>query len=406
MAQNAVEFERHGSRLHLIYRPSRVDAQWLRRRLQDGDSFTIKGTYHVTQADLVQGPVEDDPDELTDEDEFEVHFLLARARGEYFVFKPAMVRLDVPVLLARDAQPNWKWFSAEERVSVLRLLAELRPTRIVIGGEAADAIPIPEYVKLINQLPTPHELRLYVRARLAVVFREVSDAQVDANAQLKRYVAKRISARPPDLIRPFREAEYSKYKFLLETLRQMLDKHEGYKEHAWQLQILDILRLLHPKYIAVLPKVSIKNSINQGRLELDFLLVDVNGNVDVVEIKRPFPAKIVTGTKYRGNHVPHRELAGTVTQVEKYLFHLKRWGTAGEEALTKRYMAALPADLTINIVNPCGLVIMGRDNDLTPEQKADFEIFRRQNKNLIDVITYDDLLRRLERLLDQLESDI
>jgi hypothetical protein len=47
---------------------------------------------------------------------------------------------------------------------------------------------------------------------------------------------------------------------------------------------------------------------------------------------------------------------------------------------------------------------MGRDDDLTAPQRADFEVFRRQNKNVIDVVTYDDLLRRLQRLLEQLGS--
>jgi hypothetical protein len=124
----------------------------------------------------------------------------------------------------------------------------------------------------------------------------------------------------------------------------------------------------------------------------------------VIEIKKPFEAKIVTETTYRDNHVPHRELAGTVTQVEKYLFHLNRWGASGEAALTKRFKRQLPSGLQIRIVNPGGLIVMGRDDDLTAPQRADFEVFRRQNKNVIDVVTYDDLLRRLQRLLEQLGS--
>ena len=47
---------------------------------------------------------------------------------------------------------------------------------------------------------------------------------------------------------------------------------------------------------------------------------------------------------------------------------------------------------------------MGRDNDLTDQQKADFEVFRRQNKSVVDGVTYDDLLRRLGRMLKQLKA--
>jgi hypothetical protein len=184
----------------------------------------------------------------------------------------------------------------------------------------------------------------------------------------------------------------------------MLDNDAGISERQWQAQILDIVRLLNPKYIAAINSVTIKDSLTGGRRQLDIMLVDVNGNVDVIEIKKPFKARIVTTATYRDNHVPHRELVGTVMQIEKYLFHIGRWGTAGEAALTKRYSTKLAPDLNLRIVNPCGLIIMGRDDDLTTEQRGDFEMYRRQHKNVIDVVTYDDLLRRLGRVLEQLTS--
>lgn len=398
----AVEFVAFGTKLYLIYRP-RGDGSWVHDRFARGEPLDIKGTFHLTMADLAEGQVKRDPDDLGDEGT-EVRFVVATAKGKYFLFKPAIVKVTVPVLVARDANPTWKWFSAETKVSVLKLLADLKPSRIVIGGEATDAIPVSEYEKLVAQFPTPYELKRYVQSRLSVVFRELTDAKVDAEATLQKYVAKRVTAKPQDLIQPFRELEVSKYEFLHKKLTAMLMDAEGYTELQWQEQILDIVRLLNPKYIAAFTSVLIKDSITGGRRQIDIMLVDANGNIDVIEIKKPFKAKIVTETMYRDNHVPHRELAGAVTQVEKYLFHLNRWGTAGEEKLTERYIERLPIGLKIRIVNPCGLIIVGRDNDLTDQQKADFEIFRRQNKNVVDVVTYDDLLRRLEMVLRQLKA--
>ena len=72
--------------------------------------------------------------------------------------------------------------------------------------------------------------------------------------------------------------------------------------------------------------------------------------------------------------------------------------------LTDRYRGKLPADLKLRIVNPSGLIISGRDDDLTEGQRADFEIFRRQNRNVVDVVTYDDLLWRLDRVIKQLKA--
>ena len=41
---------------------------------------------------------------------------------------------------------------------------------------------------------------------------------------------------------------------------------------------------------------------------------------------------------------------------------------------------------------------MGREDRLTEDQKKDFEIIKRKYKNVIDILTYDDLLRRLHIL--------
>jgi len=399
----AVEFAAQGANLHLIYRPERWSPDIVRERLAAGDPIFIKGTYWLTADKLWKGRVKRDPYSWDDGSD-EVRFVVAKAKGEYFVFDHAVLGVDVAVMIARNARPTSKWFTAEERTAVMPLLAEQRPNRIVIGGNAADAIPVADYEKLLAQFPTPHERRLYVQSRLAGVFRELTDAQVDFTARLDRYVEKRVAFKPQNLVEPFRELEISKYEFLRDKLLSMLANDAGIPERTWQAQILDVVRLLNPKYIAAFTSVTIKDSLTDGVRQLDIVLVDVNGHIDVIEIKKPFSARIVTTTTYRDNHVPHRELVGTVMQLEKYLFHLSRWGTIGEVALTKRYAAQLPPGLALRIVNPRGLVIMGRDADLSAEQKGDFEMYRRQHKYIDDVITYDDLLRRLDRVLEQLRA--
>lgn len=403
MATTAVEFAVQGSRLHLVYQPDIRSPDSLRKHLAEGNTAIIKGTYHLNEANLVKGRVKREPDHRDDHVD-EMRFVVARAKGHYFIFDPTILNVEVPVMVARDTRPAWNWFTAEERTSVMRVLAELRPSRIVIGGNAPDAIAVADYEKLIAQFPSHHEKQLYVQSRLAGVFRELTDANVDAVAKLNKYVVKRVTAKPKDLVEPFRQLEISKYEFLRNQLKSMLENDAGITERQWQAQILGIVRLLNPRYIAALTAVTIKDSLSGGIRQLDIMLVDVNGNTDVIEIKKPFKARIVTTATYRDNHVPHRELVGTAMQLEKYLFHLGRWGTNGEVVLTKRYGTMLPPGLKLRIVNPGGLIIMGRDDDLTPEQKGDFEMYRRQHKNIVDVITYDDLLRRLDCVLEQLRA--
>lgn len=405
MANAAVEFTVQGTKLHLVYRSDiRFSGDFL-KELAKGKTVTIKGTYHLSEAHLFKGKVKRAPDDL-DEDGDELRFIVAKIKSGYFVFDSTILNVPVPVMLARDALPNWRWFTAEERTSVMRVLAELRPTRIVIGGTASDAITVAEFERLIAQFPSPHERKLYVQSRLAGVFRELTDANVDAVAKLNKYVTKRVTIKPKDLVQPFRQGEISKYEFLRNELLAMLKHDAGIPERQWQTQILGIVRLLYPKYIAAFSSVTIKDSFTGRHRQIDIMLVDVSGNIDVIEIKKPFKARIVTANTYRDNHVPHRELVGTAMQLEKYLFHLGRWGAAGEIALTKRFGTQLPNGLKLRIVNPCGLIIMGRDDDLTTEQKGDFEMYRRQHKNVVDVITYDDLLRRLDRVLEQLRANL
>ena len=58
----------------------------------------------------------------------------------------------------------------------------------------------------------------------------------------------------------------------------------------------------------------------------------------------------------------------------------------------------------IRIINPLGILIMGRCNMLSEAQRREFEVLRRDSKGIVDVITYDDLLARLQAVLNQLRS--
>ncbi|MBZ9910182.1 DUF4263 domain-containing protein [Mesorhizobium japonicum R7A] len=108
---------------------------------------------------------------------------------------------------------------------------------------------------------------------------------------------------------------------------------------------------------------------------------------------------------YRGNSVPTKELSGTIMQAEKYLFHLSKWGVEGERELSKRYGSALPAGLQIRVTNPKALLLLGRDRrtdgtgGLTENQSFDLEVIKRKYVNMMDIVPYDDLLRRLDRII-------
>lgn len=345
MTKPAVEFEVFDDEFRLIYRP-RDDTSWVHERFARGDDLVVKGTFHLTLRDLVEdGAVGENPasgDDIVWVDDDRLVFAIATAEGEYFRFKPEILGFDTPVLLHRDTRPHWKWFSAERNVSILRVIQSLDLERIVIGGSDPDAIPISEYERLLNQFPTPHELRRYVQARVGTVVRQYAESAVDAEALLNAYVDKRTTATVPDLEKPFRQFDIAKYAFALDRLQAMLANEAGTSEAQWQLEIVEIILLLNPRYIKAFTEVRLLDTDNSTWRRIDILLVDASGNVDVIEIKKPMGKPIMLPARYRDHHLPMRDLVGAMGQVTHYLRYLNRWGLRGAASGGTRSIAQRP----------------------------------------------------------------
>lgn len=47
---------------------------------------------------------------------------------------------------------------------------------------------------------------------------------------------------------------------------------------------------------------------------------------------------------------------------------------------------------------------MRRETNLSDKQRDDFEIVKRKYKKVIDIITYDDLLQRLDFAIEQIQK--
>lgn len=134
-------------------------------------------------------------------------------------------------------------------------------------------------------------------------------------------------------------------------------------------------------------------------------MVDASGNLDIIEIKKPFDNCLLAKRQYRNNYVPKAELSGAIMQAEKYLFHLSKWGRDGEKKMTQaeHKKRALPEELEIKVTNPKAMILAGRSITLTREQRFDFEIIKRKYANIVDIITYDDLLNRLESIIKKFQ---
>ncbi|NQV23864.1 MAG: DUF4263 domain-containing protein, partial [Rhodopirellula sp.] len=365
---------------------------------------SVRRTFQFSASDL-RYPNLDSTDEHSDEHE-PLNFELGVLRAEYFRIPGTRLSIPQSVFIHESLSPNLKHFIAPRGVSIFRQIAKLSKSDIYIGGSGNSAIPITAFEQLVASMPTDGELLKYVSARVAAVIRNYMDDVSDAENAYKRYRNRRDLVNLPasHLSIEFREYDIDRFSVIKKRLLTMLAEEDQYSENEWQARIVDILLLINPKYVKAFKEAPILDSRTSKKRRVDFLLMDADGNVDALEIKKPFGNAIITKATYRDNHVPLRELSGSVIQVEKYLYHLVRSGEKGVQLLNKKYGKNVPPGIKLKVTNPSGLVLIGRDQNLTPEQRLDFEIVRRHYKNVVDIITYDDLLRRLQNSLAVLEQ--
>lgn len=388
---------------------------WIWRELQTRTGARVSHVFRFQREDLLEAPGDEDQDHF---DDFTFRFRLATVGPSYYRIAGRKLGLKNDVLIAKSGI-DWtrKMFAAERNVSIFRRMSKLiEPGKeIVIGGDAEGAIPVEMFQDMLKKFPSSIELDRYANARVANIIGEYLDPQRDFRAQYEAYLNRRMSA--PRKARMQAEelltTEIEKFELVRDTIRTWLASSGARSEAEWQSQLLAFLPIIFPKYVAVIEKVPVEDRYTRpGQLthrQIDLALVDVNGNIDVIEIKKPMDDVLLRKTKYRDNFVPTGDLSGTIMQAEKYLFHLAKGGVASEDKLTEKYKDQLPPGLRIRITNPKALLILGRDRKpdgspgLTAEQLFDLEVIKRKYANMIDIITYDDLTRRLDTIISSLK---
>jgi hypothetical protein len=128
---------------------------------------------------------------------------------------------------------------------------------------------------------------------------------------------------------------------------------------------------------------------------LDFLLKNnLTQNTALIEIKTP-KTKII-GTKYRLSvYSIYPDITGSIVQIANY-----------KDSLTKNYHS-LVANMggEINAFNPQCMVIAGNAQaELTDQERIkSFELFRNGLKD-VQLVTYDELFRKIEILIELIEG--
>ncbi len=383
-----------GRRILLEYMPMN-GIEWINEIFSKDDEITIKRTFTFSQQDSIESEEEVNRDIKT--------FIIGELENDYYKIHSRILMTQYDVLINVSHNISINTFIVSNNISILNKFEKLANQQIIIGGYRENAIPDNVFRDIINSFPTRTEINYYIDSRITNVLSQYLEGVKDSGNAFEKYLKNRIKIKFINSIPTIKNYEYEKYQFILDNLRNMLSKSESYREDDWQNQIIEIILVLYPKYIRCFSKVKIKDYYTNPNMTInryiDLMLVDSNGNIDVIEIKKPYANCVITKNTYRDNYTPLKELSGTIMQIEKYLFHLNKWGVNGEKALSSKYQNKLPKDLSIKITSPKGLVILGRENNMTKRQLFDFEIIKRKYSNVIDIITYDDLINRLKNIL-------
>lgn len=402
-----IEFTKYKNILVLTYYPEDYDNRfspeggWVDQRFSGNQTIILKRTFELSQSQLIP------ENDIIESEEFEeegYHFIIGNLTESHYKLFDSVFNIKNQFYIHRSIELNESFFVALRNTSIIGKIDEQCDEDVYIGPSETDNLPATTYERLIKEFPNTYETKLYIQARVSSIISDYLSTRKNKEAQYNKYLNKKVTVKEGTILKSFKDYEAFKLGTIKDKLEKMLLNEINYTEHQWQNEILEIILLLFPKYLAVFKEVKFKDIYSNKNRYLDFALVDSLGYIDIIEIKKPFNKPIVSKTKYRDNHVPNRELSGTIMQIEKYIYYLSKTGQKGESSLNQKYLSDLPEGLTLKITNPKGIIIMGRNSILTKEQEHDFEIIKRKYKNLIDIFTYDDLIKRLNISIEQVKK--
>lgn len=368
------------------------------KRLDTEDGVSIKHTFWVTK-DLLCEDVEEDDWEET------LRFYIGAVGEAYTQLDSEVFSTDHSFYFGNEIKLKPEMFTAYRNISILQKIDEVIERDFYIGGnwENHNGISKETFDNLLEKFPKTAELDKYAHKRIASIIKDYFPECDKYEAIYEKFVESKNSsyASSVSAISKFNvRIELEQFTVAYQELMDMLNRYEAIDEKQWQEKIHNILQLLYPKYICCAREIKFYGGKKDK--QPDFLLVDANGFVDILEIKK---ADVRMLTQYRNNYVATREISGAIQQIEKYIFCLNSSDKAKED-VSKKLTEFLPEGVEVKIVNPQGILLAGRSNEFSNEQKKDFELIKRQYKHVADIMTYDDLAQRLRNIIASLEKRI
>lgn len=377
------------------YTPYAENTSFIFEKISQDGSYTVKRTFTISNNNI-----------LADK-ENSIEFKIGKKDGDYYHLNSNVLGIDHNIFIHEDIKTDVSSFVAHENISIMKKIDNIIDEDIYIGGKNGN-LPENIFKELIKKFPNKHELYLYTNMRIGVLIQDYLLTKKENHIVYENYMSKKNKntciTKHIDIIteKEIAENEYLKYLYIKNKLVTMLENEIIYSEKDWQNEIVKILTLIFPMYQSVIEEPVIKT--DEGNKRPDFIFIDVNGNIDIAEIKKSYNIPIMTKTQYRNNYYASKELTGTLMQIEKYIYHLTRTAKNSERLIKNKIFDQTQEEVDIYVRNPRGIIILGRSNKLNADQLRDFEILRRKYKHIADIISYDDLIHRLDSILEKFED--
>ena len=361
-------------------------------KLNTEDGISIRRTFFINR---------DTKYKIIDDDTIE--FVIGELDGDYYKLDKNVFQTNNIFYFQKDFKLKENYFFQLNKISILRKIDKVITNDLYIGGKVLNAIPEDIYINMIKNFPNSNECQKYQNMRIEFLCESYISTIKNNKQDYINYINKKdkkISNLGLDINEEILNSELSKYKYILNKLKEMVNESEKYSENDWQIVIAKILMLLNSNYIGFLEKLRIPIEEEGEFREPDFLLVDASGFIDIIEIKKADNIQILNKREYRNNFIPSQELSGAIMQCNKYCFWLTQNRKKNEELIRKKIKEKYKIDMKINIRSPKFTIILGRNINFTEKQKKDFKTIKSQYNNVNEVLTYDDIIIKLERIID------
>lgn len=402
----SITYAKSNNELLLYYSPEGLqNINYVITRLNDRTGLNIRKTFFVNKNLLRE--INDPYDFYDPEETF--CFCIGKIGPDYTEIDNDVIPTNHHFFFANDINIRTKLFIASRNISILPKIDRLIDRDFYVGGnwEQHGGIPEKTYMELLDSFPKTSEIDKYCHMRISTILQEFFPECDRYKKIYYQFIEKKRQAATPleqaESKNYNAEIEYAQFSAALTELEQMLTQSDTIRESIWQKKVHNILRLIYPKYILCSREITFPG-IDGYDKRPDFTLVDMNGFVDLLEIKRPTVRILTEQASYRNNYVPTREFSGAVQQMEKYIFCLTTIEKS-QTAVTAKLVRSLPKSITPQIVNPQGILLLGRSEGFNQQQQQDFELIKRQYKNIADIMTYDDLLSRLRNIVAALRHE-